>query len=422
MKCPYSTTQTYINAVGVKCVYTRPCGHCYACLHNRQDELCVRALETCKEYPQFVYDTLTFAPRSLPLVPLDEQIQRREFEDESLTINLSDNSLRVLRQYSTNGDMVPAVDRDIIRNWLKRARIAFTRCYGHNPVWKYLIFMEYGPKYSRPHFHLIFWNISKKDYDRFLGTPWRRDYGFTKPAYFNFNSSDKDRNCITRYISKYISKGNFESPLVKDGLLPKPFKFYSQGLGLGYILQPKFDYFRSHTAEFLKRICVTDDEPGTIDRTKPVVDYVLSYNPLLDFSANESELKKLSVYYDDAGYPHRLPRYYKQKLLNLLKPNVFSYAIQTNLLARAELLANKALQKFAFALGYTRANFARPFLGLGRRVFDLLSVKYSLAERLSSFVKAQRRKIELTNHYSRVARFTGSQVFGIQPQFVALIS
>lgn len=47
------------------------------------------------------------------------------------------------------------------------------------PKWKYLIFEEYGPGTSRPHFHLLFWGISYADYVCFFAEPWRDNFGFT---------------------------------------------------------------------------------------------------------------------------------------------------------------------------------------------------------------------------------------------------
>lgn len=422
MKCLHSTNEIYYDVLGVAHVYERPCGRCIACLHNQHDAIAIRALETTKQYPQFVYDTLTFNSNSLPLVPVDEQIQRMEYDREQKgdgrPIRLSPASLHILRNYDFSCSKVPLVERDIIRNWLKVARERFTRYYGKRPDWKYLIYLEYGPLRSRPHFHLMFWNISKTDYDMFLGNSWKEKYGFTKPAYFDHNSDAKDRECITRYISKYVSKGQFESPLVKDGLLPKPFHFYSQGLGLGYILNKRFDFFRSPYVEGLKSICVNKDMKGYLEYAAPLRSFLSSTKVI---PPPDKVLDLLSVYLDSRGLPHALPRYYKQKLLNLLTPNVFSYTIQSHLLARIELHANKTKEAFARSLGYLKANAERPFLGLGRRLFDLLCVRFVLAESVSKSIKAQGRKTQLANIYKRPVLGVNSSPYGVTSNFLALV-
>lgn len=422
MKCLHSTTEVYYDVLGVAHVYERPCGRCIACLHNQHDSIAIRALESTKQYPQFVYDTLTFNSKSLPLVSVDEQIQRMEYEREQMgdgrAIRLSPASLHILRHYDSFCSKVPFVERDIIRNWLKVARERFTRFYGRRPVWKYLIYLELGPLWSRPHFHVLFWNISKKDYDTFLGNPWKQKFGFTKPVYFNHDSSQQDRECITRYISKYVSKGQFESPLIKDGLLPKPFHFYSQGLGLGYILDKRFDFFRSPYVEYLKSVCVNKDMKGYPEYTAPLRNFLSSTKVIPP--PNEM-LDLLSVYHDSRGFAHALPRYYKQKLLNLLSPNVFSYTIQNHLLARIELHANKIKEAFARGLGYLKANAERPFLGLGRRIFDLLCVRFALAQALSKSVKAKGRQTQLMNIYKRPSMGVNSSPYGVTSTFLSLV-
>lgn len=418
MKCLYSKESSYRDLLGVRRFYSRPCGKCVACLHNRQDSIAIRALETSKRYPMFVYDTLTFRPEALPLVPVADLFKDR-------TWGFSDESKRMLSYYSEDCSVIPFVERDIVRNWLKRGREAFSRVNsGRRPDWKYLVFMEYGPKTSRPHFHVLFWNISKVDYKRFFGKPWYSLYGTTKPSYFNGNSTQKDRECITRYISKYCSKGVFESPWVKDGLLPKPMHFYSQGLGLSYLDDPKFDFFRSILAEVFKAMQsdLSEGAKGTLLEKSIISDLISRVDITEGFRVPSSALDAISVYYDSKGHPHPFPRYYKQKLLNLLKPNVFSYTIQNYLLVRAEHEANKRLQTFAFERGYFKACSQSPFLGLGRRLFDSLSRSFAVAERLQAYTSFERRKTRLINHYKRPLLGVGNSPWGVTNNFLCLVS
>lgn len=428
MKCLYPKTSSYRDLLGVRRFYTRPCGHCIACLHNRQDSWQIRALEETKAHPQFVYDTLTFRPSSLPCVELSDILDAHPY------LEVSEQSWKALKYYSKDCSKLPYVDRGVIRAWLARARELYYFHNGKRPNWKYMIFQEYGPKTSRPHFHLLFWNISKADYKRYLGRPWGERYGMTKPTYFNGTSTAADRSRITRYISKYCSKGVFESPWVKDGLLPKPFHFVSNGLGLAYLDNSKFDWYRGPLADALRFMACLPrlqevqwgyDDPDE----KRHVRNLLQSGIAEGVSIPESALQALSVYYEDGSpYPHALPRYYKQKILNLLHPNVLSYLVQTDLLARAELLYNKNVKAFALTIPEFCGRVAQAgksaFLGLGKKLYNLVCGRFALAERLQAFTKAERRKTKLINHYLRPLRGAVASLVGdyhITPQYLAMV-
>lgn len=417
MKCIYPQERSYRDLYGVKRFFTCPCGKCVACLHNKQDSWVIRALEQTKATPMFVYDTLTFRQKDLPLVEVSDIL-------DSLPVELSEQSRYMLRFYSPDCSKIPYVDRKLVSDWIKRGRELYFKTYGKRPSWKYLIFMEYGPRTSRPHFHLLWWNISKSDYIRFLGLPWRVRFGKTKPSYFNGNSSEKDRNCIVRYISKYCSKGVFESPWVKDNLLPKPFKMTSQGVGLSYIFGDKFSFFYRPLSEVFKGMSIDERfKTSCLERT-------LLFRSLIDLDITEGwsipkqALDSLSVYFDSSGHPHCLPRYYKQKLLNLLHPNVFSFKVQTALLARAELQYYSCLQRFALSMGYAVGGLKSSTLGLGKKLFDILCRRFALAERLSAFTCAERCKTRLINHYLRPLRGvlkSPGLTYGVTSQFLALV-
>lgn len=425
MKCVSPRTMYYRDLLGVRHAFDCPCGKCVACLHNKQDSWAIRALETTKAKPQFVYDTLTFRPSALPMVELCDIL------DANPDIVVSEQSAYMLQFYNNvhmlfagQSARIPYVDRSIIRDWIRRGRENYVYDHrGKRPDWKYMVVMEYGPKTSRPHFHLLFWNISRSDYKKYFGLPWFERYGCTKPAYFNGSSTSKDRECITRYISKYCSKGFFESPWVKDGILPKPFKCVSQGLGAEYLENSKFDYFRGVLPTIFKDMSINESfDSGCLQRTSHVRNLV-DLDIMEGHDVPQSALDALSVYYDGLGRPHALPRYYKQKLLNLLHPNVFSYTIQTLLLARADLHTNKAIQRLGNSLGLRIPDKAlqSSILGLSRRLYNLLCYKFVFITRVESRVKAKRRYTLLKNHYLRPARGAQSSDYGVTASFLALV-
>ena len=120
-----------------------------------------------------------------------------------------------------------------------------------------------------------------------------------------------------------------------------------------------------------------------------------------DFSLTEANLKALSVYYDDGGYPHSLPRYYKSKILDLHIPNVLSHAVQNYIYAHIDMLHNKALARFAYSMGYRNVNEKAPDLGLPYSEYNFLSDQYNAYTRLQADACVERCQIKLNNFYKR---------------------
>lgn len=398
MRCLHPHTRTYIDPVSFEeRVVQYPCGKCIACLHNAQDSWAIRANETSKYYGSFVFDTLTFAPSALPLSEVSP--------DDC--IKLDAVPFKHYRNYvdrETGVVSVPCVERQLIRDWIRRGRELFVYYHKVRPKWKYLIFEEYGPATSRPHFHLLFWGISYADYICFFAEPWRDNIGFTRTKWIN-GSDKKHRQCISRYISKYCSKGVFESPLVKEGLSPKPFRSISHGIGEEYLAKSVFDWFKQVLPQFWKSLSVdTSMEVGTMARNNGLA-YKLAHDFMEGFKNPPKEvLEALSCYRDERGFSHALPRYYKMKLLGLHKPNLLSYAIQNLLLARAELQHNQALSEFIHSLGGfvgKRLDPEASCLGLSRKLFDLWDNKYFAFQCDQAKASAKRRYTELKNHYYR---------------------
>lgn len=399
MRCVNLQQAKYVDLRGRSIFYERPCGHCLACLYNQQDSWSIRITETANHHDFFVYDTLTIRPSSMTYVDVTDIYSdpRYEFSPETASLldlyKSLDTDTGEVRYYS------PAVDRSVIQGWLKRARENFYNDNGYRPKWKYFIVEEYGPKTSRPHFHLLFWGISQQDYFKYLGRPWSRDYGARKPYYKH--GTDKDRRCIARYISKYVSKGVFESPLVQDGLSPKPFRSISHGIGEELLLLQCYDRFRTDKCEYLKQYRVIKSDR---DLTRHYVARLLDAgagDEVPKYSADD--LRYLTTYYDNLGVPHALPRYYKQKLLKLDTPNVYSYTVQGLLLENSRLHYNQKLQEFAHSLGYLpdREKVASSTAGFGRELYHLLAGQFVIIQNCQAKANALRCYDKLKNHYGR---------------------
>lgn len=385
-----------------------PCGKCVACLHNQQDSWAIRLNEEAKhtERHEFIYDTLTFSPQGMPYAVLTEVPDDVSPEARELLSRYSHEYARVVGECADF--VVPYVTRDIIRDWIRRGRELFVFHHGYRPDWKYVVFMEYGPKTSRPHFHLMFFNISLSDYVKYLKKPWRRQYGFTK-THLVSNESSKGRCCVARYVSKYCSKGVFESPLVNFQLVPKPFHCISHGIGKGYLDGDAFSSFRSDSAELLKSIEARryfDPELGVysgVDYSRCSV-YERSFGGSTFGLPSSRDLEKLSIYLDESSFKHALPRYYKRILLGSDKPNYYACKVQDLLLARTEQYYQGKLFEFAMQLGVRNAKKEATLLGLPKKQFDALDRQYFIVSCQKARTEAYGRFIKLKNHYFRPLR------------------
>lgn len=390
-----------------------PCGKCVACLHNQQDSWAIRLNEEAKhtERHEFIYDTLTFSDVNLPLARLESSEDSGQVLS-SYPSEVADLLGRYSKVYLANtGESalaVPYVTRDIIRDWIRRGRELFVFHHGYRPDWKYVVFMEYGPKTSRPHFHLMFFNITLSDYVKYLKKPWRRQYGFTK-THLVSNENRKGRDCVSRYVSKYCSKGVFESPLVRYGLAPKCFRCISHGIGKSYILGSSFDFARTGAVEVLKGIEAShtfDSERGVYsgyDYSRCSV-FFKSFGSSLFGLPSEKDLKRLQVYVDESSFSHSLPRYYKRILLGSDKPNYYACKVQDLLLARTEQYYQGKLFEFALQLGVRNAQKEAPLLGLPKKQFDALDRQYFIVSCQKARTEAYGRFIKLKNHYLRPLR------------------
>ena len=66
-------------------------------------------------------------------------------------------------------------------------------------------------------------------------TPWKEQYGFTKPKYVPCDGADNRLALrkICSYVSKYVTKGTWEVPVVAAGLMERCYRCISNGIGAG---------------------------------------------------------------------------------------------------------------------------------------------------------------------------------------------
>lgn len=259
---------------------TVPCGKCLECLRRKQNDLAVRASIEANRRGSMCFVTLTYSNAYLPLsisvrrwdTSSGELISTSpprilscgaDMDSQSLAESMFDLEVRdcinrmrrspharvITREaFTLDGEYVeyvitPTVCRRDIQLWLKSARVAFKRQFGHPlPEFSYLCCQEYGPNTCRPHAHLAFFGLSFKTV-YWLSKRWK--YGFFKTENVNCINKDGSRgfDICAKYISKYCSKGEFEADSVVDGLAIRPRLMISAGVG-GELTPEQISYFR----------------------------------------------------------------------------------------------------------------------------------------------------------------------------------
>lgn len=338
--CTNPITIKYIDRVrGGYSRTTVGCNHCLECLKDKQDEWSTRIMQEAARSHGFIFDTFTYNDNSVPV------LDATGLDDELLS-NMSADSFEYLER---NNWLIKYPEYQDIRDIIKRGRELYYRHHGERLKLKYFICSEYGDKKTnnfRPHFHLCVFGVSRATWLEYFSIPWQKRFGFTYPKEIDY--LDHRHLCnIARYVGKYCAKGFFEIPLVADGLAPKPFRLVSNGLGVGYLDSLRkqmyvFETYRQH-------LSFIPDSPRSYYTSLHTDN---KYADLLRVFRTNEIWKSLCLF-DTSGYPHKLPRYYKDKLFGI-EPSVFKTALSSFIQHRAERVYFIELQNFAKANGFRR--------------------------------------------------------------------
>lgn len=227
-----------------------PCGKCLACLKNKQSSMVVRCLREAEKRGSFAFMTLTYDDDHLPIAESMWRVNLRTGDEEqvegmelmSTGFHPEEAYLRLFRgdpgspspryhtfvhcrlaEYEWQVRVTPSVCRSDVRQWLKQARIQYQRDYGEKlPDFSYVAISEYGSRTCRPHYHLAFFGL-KPFHLRYLLNAWK----FGKVKQFRMVACiNKDKSSgfvkASKYIGKYMSKGEFDCKSVADCNAQKP--------------------------------------------------------------------------------------------------------------------------------------------------------------------------------------------------------
>lgn len=455
MNCLNPFTRRYLDAItGETKECLCPCGKCINCLHSEQDAWCIRLGETAKASKCMIYDTLTLSPYAIHSIDIlrptsdgrfyGTSVKWRNWKVQSIKKKYSrareifpKMSLESWKMFKKSDFKLYSFPKKEVQNWIKRGRQMYFRDKGHRCDISYFIVQEYGPQTSRPHFHLLMFGLNFSDYSHYFGNCWREDFGWTKPSYFVYTpSSRKDFTCITRYVSKYVSKGSFESPWVADGFLSKPYRLISKGIGEGYLNKDYFDVFKDERLTKYQSIhCPSQKsfetnleklvKEGNQEKVDDYIAYFKSHRFDVDNALNskdngrsyidlshitDSQFEKLRLYYDEGGYPHKLPLYYRNKILRgkSNEKNIYQFEVQNVLQQSACLYDNQVVQQEAAQLGIRIPDEwlpePRSTWKLSTSEAFMVDYQHLLNQRCQAKVVAERRKVRLTNFYNRSAQ------------------
>ena len=272
-KCPFSSPHVVTRLDGTKKTILYPCGCCPVCQKNSSFQIFPRINEAIKAHAHCIFFTLTM-------------------RDDLMSYAVDPQTGEVLKYDSIMKSKLQSMLK-VIDTRLRR-KYNFSR--KQKPKYEYYFCLEYGPRTNRPHLHgIIAHDYCHSDFD-YLRNTWSEEVGYVHRQYVNLGRGPSDRSKVAHYISKYSSKGISPSLFgaCRRGVIPKPWRIYSSGLGKTYLNKQLLHW---HRADDIKR--------GDL-------------SPYLYLCRRADTIFSRMVYTDN-GYTYPLPKYYQDKVLNRTK-------------------------------------------------------------------------------------------------------
>lgn len=256
-----------------------PCGKCVDCLHKKHLARVPQYVRELSKHRDNVFVTLTYRNDTVPLSLCVQNFTECVDYETGEYLNYVDSStyqvlprdlrstfvdlfrydltgtLRSMRMDSPFGGsevwrLTPSLNREDVRLFIKKRRVAFFRS-GRPLDFKMVCVGEYGPRTSRPHYHLLICGMDFSTAQEFFST-WSDEYGnvcvkslqrYTKLSDGTFKDNYVG---VSYYVSKYMSKGCFECDCAKYEWSEKPRTCVS--LDFGCDLTPEeYQYFAPST-------------------------------------------------------------------------------------------------------------------------------------------------------------------------------
>lgn len=224
---PVTITQ---NIAGRVVARTVPCGKCAECRSVSQASFAALTLMESAHCSSFCFATLTYRDDALPWKSISEEysalLRGIPYELDSYgAIGLTDSNIQ-----GAWVTYAPTLFREDLKHHLKR----FRKYLGErSKLFRYGFFGEYGSRRNRPHYHGLLFNLTFDEIDKFRSL-WEKYYGSAKLISIpRLNPDGSDAYVkVSKYISKYVSKGSKLPDFVKDGYAERPRKMLSRCYGL----------------------------------------------------------------------------------------------------------------------------------------------------------------------------------------------
>lgn len=316
--CLYVTDRLVHKNNGTAVVVSTPCGHCIECLKRRQNDWKLRLNHEAQSWKHLYFFTLTYRDDMLPCVVafrdcVGDVVYAGSLPECESWLDSHDD-FRVF-----GAEILSTASKGDVQRFMKRLSEGMTRLLyppGSKSRWerKYFICSEYGPNPTgtkRPHYHgLLFCNEDYNSLKPFFDT-WKRNYG--RVDFREVGLTREDRSSVANYVSKYCSKGEFESRSedIDHFLIERAFTLCSKNIGAEWLAAHKQDYLR-----FVPYTSQVEGDWSEEDfiafAQKGTDEYLLVMNEI-------DELIRNIKIYDGSIHRYSMPRYYYDRIFNKVR-------------------------------------------------------------------------------------------------------
>lgn len=318
------------------------CGQCPACLRQKQNEFAVRAIRQMQDrkpaFLSFTYDN-EHCPIQFTKFRFDEDTGeyfiekdiRRDssfFQRAKYEIHYNKNGCPVKRYFPIFNEYTGALTYQYPSVYYEDLKLAIKRFRIKHPgvLTDFTIVPEYGSIGFRPHYHMLVYGLSETDIN-LLVSEW--SFGHVDVDLCNNPLKDNNPRKISTYISKYATKGGYDCPYIKKGIVSKPRRSVSRSFGCG----SEEDFKKLKDVLFCSDVTKIDDPFNEFD---------------CDLSDNHLKLllSRRSYMLDNYRYP--LPKYLVNKIFKQSVKTITFYDSDRNKRTRSFKLPLSSLENSYF--------------------------------------------------------------------------